>query len=224
MTHIFNPKSLLAIGVICLVIFISACKKESVAPAAVSNTNTTSTPAAPPVFLSATLGGDLVNVQGTAKYFSDTTATEDEDEDNGCGHGNEDHDSNISIRETGGKWVTTDVTGQQITTTAIIEVKKLAVRVYVAPIKQTNYNMLSPGSFGYSTTTNSGAYVAILDNKGVVWTTNGDQTGSTFQITERGDSTGAYTTFKGVFTAKMYDKHGNVKQITNGAFTSLAGL
>ena len=229
----YYSKSLCATIGVCIILLIAGCKKENNSPNT-PNTPAGNLPGAPtpptnssPYFLTASLSGEAVSAAGTAIFFNDTTITTSNE---GCeGHegehagSNGDPDDQSSTKATGGKWTTITTTGTT-TTTAVVEMKKLAVRVYVAPKIENHFNMVAPGAYSFASSTVSGAYVAILDSKGVVWTTNGDQTGSVFQIISRGDSTGTSTTFAGSFTAKMYNSKGAVKQVTNGTFSALAGL
>ena len=71
-----------------------------------------------------------------------------------------------------------------------------------------------------------GAYIEWKDEaNGKVWTTNGNQSGSTFQITSRTSNNGSgYITIEGSFSCKLYDSSGNQITATNGTFKTKASL
>jgi len=71
-----------------------------------------------------------------------------------------------------------------------------------------------------------GAEILWLDESGDEWTSRGDQTGSSFRITERGEISSSIpetTTVKGEFTCKLYNGN-EVKTIESGKFFILLGL
>ena len=233
MDYINYSKSLFISLGLCVILSLAGCKKENQSPNTTPNTTTSTLTGTPtqtnnsPYFLTGSLSGESVNAIGSDSYFNDSTAATTSN--GGCegdggqvAGGNGDPDDLPATKVTGGKWTTTVSSG--VVTTAVVEMERLAVRVYVAPKTVTRFDMVAPGVYGFASSTISGAYIAVLDKQGVVWTTIGDQTGSVFEITSRGDSTGVATTFGGTFTAKMYNSSGAAKQITNGKFNSLAGL
>jgi len=83
--------------------------------------------------------------------------------------------------------------------------------------------MFRTGSYGYgksnrSPATVDGATIAYLDDQGVEWSSEGgDQTGSTFTITELTNSTNGHSMkiFKAQFNCKLYDAEGHSIQVTN---------
>ena len=208
--------------VLAVLLSVAGCNKEraTVVKNATVTNNTT-------YFFRGLLSGEVVELKGTPIAFSDANAVNgDVDGDNDHDATMVDHDDDASQYITGGKWTGT-LDGTTVTTGSV-GVRRLAVRVYVAPINRSHerYKLIAPGFYNYSNRdgNSSGAFLTIRDSKGVLWSTKGDQTGSYFQITSRGDSTSTTATFAGVFTAKFYDGTGNVKTITNGTFSSVAGL
>jgi len=86
------------------------------------------------------------------------------------------------------------------------------------------YEMFLPGNYIYDTNPGNnlvnGIHVAWFDSSGNQWTTDngsGDQTGSSFTITERGPYNGDFTlfTFKATFSCKLYDDLGNMIEVQN---------
>ncbi len=206
---------------------VSSCKKETTPTAA---TNTTTTPIAE-YFLQGNFDGSPVTLQGTPEAFTTSLDYvdhhEDHDADNHDNHdGDDDDDDDNTALVTGTRWTTTD-NNNAVSTTGSIQVNKVVIRVFIAPMptSQEHYNMLAPRTFSFVDGNNQdGGYVTFRDNAGVLWTSNGDQTGSTITITSRGDYAGTSTKFAGTFTAKMYDGNGNTKLLSNVSFSGLAGL
>lgn len=205
-----------------LLTFIWSCNKEkNVAP----NSNTP----ASTYFMKGLLDGEEIVISGSPAAFKTITDVphheeeedeEDDDDDNG------EEEENRTIVSTGCNWTAADLAGGGITTGSV-ELRKLVVRIYISPItSQQVYTMLEPNSFNFSYDKNahSGAYITLRDRQGVLWTSHGDQTGSTFVVTNRGEQQTDYATFAGTFTCKMYDGHGNMKQLTNGSFSATGGL
>lgn len=191
------------------------CKKE-ITPTTTSNNNT----AQPEFFLRGSFDGAPVMLEGTPEAYTASLDFTDEDED----HDGDDDENTTLV--TGTRWTTTD--GGSARTTGSIEVRKVVIRVFIAPIStsQEHYNMLTPRTFAFFDVVDNGdgAYITFLDSNGVLWTSNGDQTGSTITINSRGEFAGTSTKFAGTFTAKMYDGNGNSKLLSNVAFSGLAGL
>jgi uncharacterized protein RhaS with RHS repeats len=113
-----------------------------------------------------------------------------------------------------------------------MELKNLAIRVYVAPLPtvlstKLYSSLLQPSSnvaFAYNPDPYNGVFFSIVDSKGVTWTTQGDQTGSTFAIASVGANQGSYAIITGSISAKMYDGNGNVKNFTSAAYNAMVGL
>ena len=195
---------------------ISSCKKES----APTPANTTE----PTYFLKGTLGAETISTQGDNIPYTNLTYSDLHNgsfEDN---HGDGDDDDD-RVYATGSRW--TNVSNSMQLVTGSVELRKLIVRVYVAPISssQLYYNLLKTGTYTFANNdASSGVYISLRDKNGVLWTSQGDQSGSTLQITSRGENTGAYTTVSGVMNAKMYDGNGNMKLLTNASFNMMAGL
>ena len=198
---------------------VSSCKKETTPTTSNNNTNTTQ----PEYFLQGNFDGAPVMLQGTPEAFT-TSLDYVDNHDNHDGDDDDDDDNTALV--TGTRWTTTDG-GTAVRTHGSIEVRKVVIRVFIAPMptSQEHYNMLSPRTFSFVDGNNQdGGYVTFRDNAGVLWTSNGDQTGSTITITSRGDYAGTSTKFAGTFTAKMYDGNGNTKLLSNVSFSGLAGL
>lgn len=91
------------------------------------------------------------------------------------------------------------------------------------------YAMFVEGDYSYGSCDDNiqGAEVKWMDDNNVTWfSTLGDQTGSTFTITERGpqsdDEISSYC--KGTFSCKVYNQEGDMKVIENGQFRINLGL
>jgi hypothetical protein len=204
----------------------------------------------PAYYLSGQLDTVLAYVTGTPNYYASHSGVQGGDNDSvgdvhsNNGHGNAgDNNGNGNFGNsswiTGGSWSTT---GSDLKTVinGSIEMRRLSVRIYVAPIttgsgggggnnwspNQKYYSMLAPGLYGFATPNdpNNGAYVTIRDSNGILWTTMGDQTGSWFMIMSRGANNGTYAEISGVLSAKLYDGQGHMKLFTNASFDILAGL
>ncbi len=88
-------------------------------------------------------------------------------------------------------------------------------------------SLYQPGTYNFCVNngTSEGIELSIVDANNRTWySSDGDNTGSTFTITSRGTYTnGAWsTTFEGTFSCKLYN-NGNAKTFT-GSFKSLCGL
>jgi hypothetical protein len=78
-------------------------------------------------------------------------------------------------------------------------------------------------SFGSSDFRNliEGVEIKYIDEAGIEWTTQGNQTGSYFEITSHSkNSIDSYTPYatSGKFSCKLYNSLGQVKTVTDGAF------
>ena len=201
---------------------LTGCKKnETTAPPAttLSSNNTVATN---PYFMQGLFGGEAVNLQGTPEPFTSSFSNAAEVE-------HEDHDGeNNPPLVTGTRWFNNSSTDLLGSTQGSVELRKVVIRVFIAPypVAQQHYDMLNPGTqtFSDAQQQGNGAYVTFRDSHGVLWTSKGDQTGSTITITSRGEIVGASAAFAGKFSAKMYDGNGNVKQLTNVSFSGIAGL
>ncbi|HWB63064.1 MAG TPA: hypothetical protein VG603_06100 [Chitinophagales bacterium] len=209
-----------AISLFTAIVFMDGCRKDADDSQNNSNTLTGNSK----YFITGLLGGQPVSIEGTPTYYSNSTNVEDSTHLNPWEHHDHDADDSSGF-VTGSKWISSDMA----TTNGSMELRRLSVRVYVAPITGLSnqfYGMIATGpvNFAYNPDPNNGVYLAVRDKNNVVWTTKGDQTGSTFQITSRGDNRGTYATFSGLVTCKMYDGQGNMKPFTSVAFSAIAGL
>jgi len=203
------------------VFIIAGCKKEPVKTInTVSVTNGTKDSSN---YLKGTLGGELVKFEGNAIAYNGYVDPDSAQNHGGSGSG---HDAD-AYYQSGSKWVTF---GNGITATnASIELRSLAVRVFVSPthVSASNYfNLINPTTYPVATDDNpsSGAYVSIRDNSGVLWTTAGDQHQSTLTISSIGPNMVSYTVVSGTISCKMYDGQGNMKQLTGATFTAAVGI
>lgn len=225
--------ALLAVALLILV--ISGCKKET-------PVNTNQTPISHSSYsLKAMLGTQEIVVAGEASQYTDVDEVEYHDNDNdhhGNWHADEDHYNNEaagdgdgdeddqSLITSGCAWNTTDAQGKMMTT-GTIEVSGLVVRIWVNPaLAPQYYNLFAVGQHGFAFDEGSktGAYVALRDANGVLWTSKGPQPESTFEVTSRGDNNGVSTKVSGTFSCKMYDGLGHVQDLKNGTFTAIVGL
>ena len=205
-------------GSLMLAVFvISSCKKETVVKplatvTAVSETN----------FLKGVFDGEPVVYTGNAQSYSafidpDSSTNQNPDE--------HDHDA---YYQSGTKWMTISGTGLQITN-ASVELRTLSVRVFVSPITTVSdnfYSLLGPATYPVADVAHSskGAVVTMRDKNGVLWTSHGDQTGSTMLLLSRGANMGNYTVVTGTISCKMYDAEGSMKQLTGATFTAAMGI
>ncbi len=199
------------------VFIIGGCKKETVVkPIA------TVTAASETNFLKGIFDGEPVKYEGNAKSYNafidpDSSTNQNPDE--------HDHDA---YYQSGTKWMTLSGTGLQITN-ASVELRSLAVRVFVSPITSVSdnyYSLLGPASYPVADVVHSskGAVVTMRDKNGVLWTSHGDQTGSTMLILSRGANMGNFTVVTGTISCKMYDAEGTMKELTSATFTAALGI
>lgn len=235
--------SFVALAFVALSI-IAGCSKEPASnPRSVTNAN--ALPVDSSYYLKGIFGTQPLTIEGNAVYYSliDTTITpshpggscHDSDGDHdgqNNNNGDPDNDQANPVFVTGTKWVIVHSSGGQTTQTSVasVELRSLDVRIFVTPIAQSQsqfFDMLAPtANYGLATVNNpqQGAYVTILDQNGVRWTSIGDQTGSSFAITTRGAMGTLSAPFSGTFSIKVYDGNGNVKQLSNVTFSAIAGL
>ena len=207
---------------------LSGCKKEAqVAP---NNTNTAEsdlTVLNSTSFLAGKLDGEEIRISGASSSYANMLTI---DSDGGTHDYDHDADDNSNTGFiTGIKWVSNNPEGI-VATQGSIELRKLSVRVYVAPIVSDLptyfYNIVTPSEYPFASSSNpnNGAFISLVDKNNVLWTSKGDQDGSTFQIISRGTNRGTATVISGIISSKMYDGHGHVKTFTSGAFNVVVGL
>ena len=199
---------------------LSNCKKD--VPQNPVQQNTTATH-----FMKGMLGGEVIMIQTNPSYYTNVSNQPDADGDNDNNEENHnaDADEDLSTLITGCEWFNTAEIGN--TTLGSVEMRKEVFRIYVTPfMNNPYYGMLNPGTynFAYQHNSSSGAYITVRDKAGVLWTSKGDQTGSTFQITTRGTNKQTFATIAGTVNCKMYDSYGNMKLFTGGSFVANSGL
>ena len=213
-------KALTALSLMSVFV-IGGCKKEVVKPTTI-NTVTVGQSVDSANFLRGFLDGEPVKFEGNAIAYHGYV---DPDSLQGQGGSGDDHDA---YYQSGSKWVI--LTGAGLASTnASVEIRSLAVRVFVSPLNANSsnyYNLLGAPIYAFSThqDPSKGAYVSLRDKNGVLWTSAGDQDGSTLTITSRGANMNSYTVVSGTITCKMYDAEGNVKQLTNAIYTAALGI
>ena len=248
MTKLNMIKSLLAVALLWSVFIITGCNKEKpVTPVmsatalttTITNTNITKPVIAPrgtiglpavdsATFLKGFLGNEEIKIEGNAVSYN-AYVDPDSTQHPGNGHNNDPDDDSYYL--SGSKWVTFSGTGlTSASTNASVEIRSLAVRVFVTPINATStnyFNLLQPEMyypFADGDNTNTGAYITLHDKNGKLWTSTGDQDGSYLMITSRGANMNTYTVVSGTISCKMYDYSGNVKQLTGAKFTAALGI
>ncbi len=215
--------SLFVLAVLWSAIVISGCKKEPVVTPVKTVSAIAVEPADSANFIKGYLGDEPIKFEGNALSYN-SYVDPDSAHQGGTGH---DYDSYYM---SGSKWVTLSGTGlTSYATNASVEIRSLAVRVFVTPIAATSityYNLLGQATYAFADgdNSNAGAYVSIHDKNGVLWTSTGDQDGSTLTITSRGANMNTYTVVSGTISCKMYDHTGNVKQLTGAKFTAALGI
>ena len=209
------------------VLIIGSCTKEAIKPGN-DTVGPVSISAAPQVdsanYFKGYLGTDLVKFEGNAIAYNGYVDPDSVEHENGNGQGPD----NDSYFMNGSKWVAISNTGLQ-TNNAVVELRSLAVRVFVSPIQpvsSTYYNLLKTSSYPFSTQNEpgKGAFVSLYDKNGVLWTSAGDQDGSTLTITTVGANMTTYAIVTGLISCKMYDPQGNMKQLTGAKFTASMGI
>ena len=229
-------KTCFAITFFSTVLIFSACKKEAVVtPANTANNNLTTRttitndvpvkPSSSANRFYAYLGGEEVRYEGTVIPFN---AFVDPDSAH-LDHDSNDHDDD-AYYQSGSKWVTINTSNSNLSiTNASIEVRSLAVRVFVSPIvavSGTYYNQLGPATYGIASSTNpsKGAVITLRDKNGELWSSLGNQDGSSMVISSRGENMVTYTVVTGTINCKMYNSHGSMKMLTNATFATSLGI
>jgi hypothetical protein len=227
-------KSLFALSLLWSVFVINGCKKETPAKPVVTIEKPLFTPKAvnqlPAVdstnYFKGTLGGEVVKFEGNAFAYS-AYVDPDSAQDHNQGYYQPTYNSYYL---SGSKWVSISSTGLTANSAnASLEIRSLAVRVFVTPIAATSivyYNLLGQPTYTFADgdNTNTGAYISLHDQNGVLWTSSGNQDGSTLTVTSRGAMMSTYTVLSGTISCKMYDPHGNMKQLTGANFTASLGI
>ncbi len=223
-----NTYTKLALIVLVTVGFIlSGCKKEAQVTPNTSTSASDLTALNSTYYLAGKLDGEVINITGSATSYAKMLSVDSDGETHDYDHDADDNSNTGFI--TGIKWASNSPEGI-VTTQATIELRKLSVRVYVAPIVSDLptyfYNIVTPSEYLFANnhSPNNGAFISLVDKNNVLWTSKGDQDGSTFQIISRGTNRGTSTVISGIISSKMYDGHGHVKTFTSGAFNVVVGL
>jgi hypothetical protein len=224
------PRTSIVIFFLYFVTF-SSCKKE-----VSQNPEQSNTPAA--YFLKGFLGPEEITIQNSSSYFTDASRQNSGNphggDHNGDGHvDNGQHDSLSTTLDddnqlyiTGCSWQNTNEQGI-ITTTGTVELRKEVFRIYITPSADNpHFDMLKPGIYNFASDDNAseGAFITVRDKDGVLWTSAGDQGGSTFEIQSREGNNQTFARVTGSVSCKMYDSSGNMKPLTSATFIANFGL
>jgi hypothetical protein len=217
---------LFALFVLWSALAISGCKKEAIVKP-VATLSATAEQVDSANYLRGYLGDEPVKFEGSIVSYNAYVDPDSAMHHNG--NGNSDYDSYYL---SGSKWVTISGGGLPASSAsgnASVEIRSLAVRVFVTPISATStnyYNLLGLATYPFADgdDTNAGAYVSLHDSNGVLWTSLGEQNGSTLTITSRGANMNTYTVVSGTISCKMYDSVGNMKLLTGAKFTAALGI
>jgi hypothetical protein len=93
------------------------------------------------------------------------------------------------------------------------------------PIEQEVKALFFEGNYGFGNSApgffKPGVEIKYIDNNGIEWTTQGDQTGSYFEVTSHAkNTTDSYTPYKtsGKFSCKLHNGLGESITVTDGEF------
>jgi hypothetical protein len=225
----FTLKTLSGIAMLSCILLMAGCSKEKNNQPGTTNNNS-------PYYVAALLGGQSITIKGPSNPYVDTVTVFLDSNGHQIIFGNVPVDSNNLIRRTqyisSATWTNAVSPGapNSVVQASIQILKKLSVRVYVAPIpapaSSTIYSMLTENmTLADDDDPSDGVIVSIRDSDGVLWTSLGHQShSSSFQINSIGQNMGSYAIITGSVTASMYDGNGNVKQLTSTAFNAMIGL
>lgn len=202
-------------------LIINGCKKEpvvkTIAPVTLTSTSTDSA-----VYMKGYFDGQPVSFEGNANAYHAFVDPDSAQSQGGQGFDND------AYYQSGSQWM--KITNQgTLTSNASVEIRSLAVRVFVSPIASLSsdyYNLLNPTAYPLTDNHNAGngAYITLHDKNGVLWTSHGDQDGSTLVILTRGTNLNTYTVVTGTVSCKLYDGEGNMKMLTAASFTAALGI
>ena len=134
---------------------------------------------------------------------------------------------NMGVRSylNGGIWQTLTSSGFEFEAQAT-----LTKNYFGSPSADWFYEMFSEGSYSYDpvescNTTGSQVVIGWVDESGENWySSNGEQSGSEFEITDRGARNGLSAPIKGRFSCKLYSSSGAIKIVESGEFSFTLGL
>jgi|ERR1043165_6634324 hypothetical protein len=219
---------------VCLVVLFYGCKKETITPA-VTQHPTSQHDLVQTKTLTGYLDNEPIELASNEPYV---VVSYDSPNGNAYANGSANGNSNGTTNNglalgrvrltTGTRFNGGEVRGiAQVSGT--VEIRKEIFRIYVTPfmVNSRLYHALNNGNPNFAmlpSGMDSELYLSVRDASGTLWTTNGDQTGSTFEITGVGNNLQTFTTVTGNVNCKMYDGNGNVKQFTQGSFIADFGL
>lgn len=91
------------------------------------------------------------------------------------------------------------------------------------PYTEEFFDFFQIGTYNYSNEADDGIEIVFLDENGTIWTSNGDQTGSSFEISKTTNNSfwgTEYVEFLATFNCTLYDESGNSMLLTNGSCKS----
>jgi len=211
----------------CLsVLIIGGCKKEAPAKPTTVNTVTVNSGTAGTSVFKGTFDGVPISFASAAIAYNGYVDPDSANQ-NGNGNGNGNGHDNDAYYVSGSKWVT--IGNSLPITNASIELRSLAVRVFVSPthVSSSNFfNLINLATYPVATDDNpsQGAYISLRDQNGILWTSSGDQDGSSFTISSVGANMVTYAIVSGTITSKMYDGAGHMKNLRDATFTAALGI
>lgn len=166
---------------------------------------------------------DLCGVPSTGYYFYGVIDGEEViiDAANGLGAG-----SCTNFAVNGGSWLL-DLSNTDVLDATVYLIKEFPGMGF-QPDSDDYYGMYELGDYTYASGCDTnGAEISWLDDSGDVWVSgSGDQSGSSFEVTERGDISGGLlptTEVRGKFNCRLYNGN-EVKILESGEFYFLLGL
>lgn len=216
------------------ILLLAGCSKEKPASTANQNNNSNSL-----YYLEGLLGGKSITIMGPSNPAVDTNLVYFDSTGRQISQQLGIHDSSatwMSQYSTNASWVSATTNSNNAIVLASIKIlKKLSVRVYVAPFpapaSNTLYSLLTQTQPQQSLTIadnnnpNDGVIVTIRDANGVTWSSLGQQSGSSsFTINARGYNMGTYAIISGTMNLTMYDGQGHSEQLTSTAYSAMMGL
>jgi len=88
------------------------------------------------------------------------------------------------------------------------------------PTDEQFYAFYKTGAIKYSIEAKDGIEIGFEDENGIFWSSNGDQTGSSFSVTKITEEKlwgAVYVNFEATFNCTLYDENGNSMKLLNGS-------